>query len=128
MSSSSPALILRALAAIGVLTAASLAAPSAAHAQTSLADRALLNRATIPSDAWRAAQSPFASLFAATAATVNGERALLARSAPAPDRLSAGPTTSAARAVSPVDGARALLGSWNTAAAAVAARRPAGGD
>ncbi|MGH7629447.1 MAG: hypothetical protein ACREOF_08645 [Gemmatimonadales bacterium] len=102
---------LRSLFLAGTLSAAALAAPRASHAQTGHAYRALLNRVALPSVAphavalWQTAAS-----LEATAGTVSGERALLARTAYNPALDPAGPDTSQPTPSLAVDGGRALLG------------------
>ncbi len=85
------------LAVAAILTVAALATPTASHAQTAQAERALLNHMAVPF-----------TVAASTGGAVTGERALLAR-IPAGDSV-----VLLARAdsfaVAPVDGRRALIG------------------
>lgn len=102
---------LRSLAVAGILSLAALGAPATSHAQTH-ATRALLNRVVLPSVAPRMAFSqPAVPALAADA--VNGERALLARTAHGADLDPAGPGSPLAPPALPVDGARALLDRWS---------------
>jgi hypothetical protein len=100
----------RSLRLAGILAAAALVAPAAAHAQTGDGERALLNHITAPASAITAiAFRPVE--HTAFYESVNGERALAVRIPTAPvapgvfDRALGGPLVA-----SPIDGGRALLG------------------
>ncbi len=114
MSSTSQAALLRSLAAIGILSAAGLAAPAASLAQAGAADRALLNRVAISAPTPHRHSSGPAGFASLDAGAVSGERALLARTTPGSHLAPAGLSRPAATAP-PVDGSRALLGRWSTA-------------
>jgi hypothetical protein len=111
MSPISHDLLLRSFAVAGILSLAALGTPTTAHAQTH-ATRALLNRVALPSVAPRMAFSQ-TTVPAPAADAVNGERALLARTAYGADLDPAGRGSSLAPLALPVDGARALLGRWS---------------
>lgn len=116
MSAISHDFALRSLAVAGILSLAALAAPAASQAQTGHPTRALLNRVALPSVAPGMALSQPAVPVQAPADGVNGERALLARTAHSPDLDPAAPGTPRATLAVPVDGERALLGRWSEGA------------
>ncbi len=107
-----PTPTLRSLAVAGILSTAALSVPAAAHAQTGGAERALLGRVAI------SAAVPLVATWQPAVQVqgleVNGERALLARTAHGPDLDPAGAGEARATLARPVDGARALLGRWTT--------------
>jgi hypothetical protein len=100
----------RSLRLAGILAAAALVAPAAAHAQIGDRERALLNHITAPANAITAIAFRSAE-HTAFYESGNGERALAVRIHAAPvapgvvDRVLGQPLV-----VSPIDGGRALLG------------------
>jgi hypothetical protein len=101
----------RSLRLAGILAAAALVAPAAAHAQTDDGERALLNHITAPASAVTAIAVRPATESSGFYGSVSGERALAVRIPTAPvapgafDRVFTQPF-----AVPPIDGGRALLG------------------
>jgi len=95
----------------GIITAATLAVPSASHAQTGDGERALLNHVAPPAGATAARALRLAAEYAIAPDPVDGQRALAARIPSAPvasgdfDAVAAQPIAEAQ-----VTGARALLG------------------
>jgi len=101
----------RSLLAAGIITAASLAAPAASHAQSAVGERALLNHIAAPAGATAARALRLAAEHAVSPGPVDGERALIVRIPPAPVT----PGDFGAVVVPPIaevriTGARALLG------------------
>ena len=74
----------RSLLVAGIITAASLAAPAASHAQTGDGERALLNRIPAPAGATAARALRLAAEHAVSQEPVDGQRALIVRIPSAP--------------------------------------------
>jgi len=99
------------LVVAGMLGAAVLVAPAAAHAQTDDGERALLNHIAAPAGATAARALRIAAEYAISLEPLDGQRALVVRVTSAPVAaadfdLRVAPTLAQAR----ITGARALLG------------------
>src|SRR6266508_210062 len=101
----------RSLVVAGIISAATLAAPTAAHAQTGDGERAVLNRIAVPAGASAARAVRLAAEYPVSPDPVNGQRALIVRIASAtvaPGEFDAVVVQPIAEAQ--ITGPRALLG------------------